>query len=351
MSANDEILDALTSHQIGIERLSNATVRKIIAMINRSDSRIVDRLQREDLTTLSRARQTKLLTEMRRIVESVYLDATGALQIELENFAEYEGQYQTDMFKRVLPVRFETVLPSAAQLIAATNSRPFQGKLLKEVYRELEASSFRKVRDTIRGGIVEGRTTSQIVRDIRGTRAMGYKDGILEQNRRATEAVVRTAVNHTANSARERTYEANTDLISGVRFNATLDSRTTLVCMANDGKVFEAGKGPRPPLHFNCRSSTSPIVKSWRELGFNVDELPASTRASMNGQVPADQTYNSWLRKQPASMQDDVLGATKGKLYRDGGLSIDRFVNNKGNAYTLDELKRRESAAWTKAAA
>ena len=351
MGVNDDLLDALTRHQIGLQRLSNATARKVIAQLNRSDARIVERLLQEDISAISRARQEKLLRDIRKVVESAYKDATGALQVDLDALADYEVEYQGDLFKKFLPVQLETVAPASAQVLAAVNSRPFQGKLLKEVYSELPSASFRKVRNAIRAGIVEGRTTAQIVQEIRGTRAFKYKDGILEQNRRATEAGVRTAINHTANVARETTYERNSDLIKGVRFNATLDGRTTLVCASNDGKVFETGKGPRPPLHFNCRSSTSPVLKSWEELGFDIDELPAGTRASMDGQVSANLNYSDWLRKQDADFQDEVLGKGKGKLFRKGGLSVDKFVNRAGREYTLDELKRRESAAWAKAAA
>lgn len=347
MAANDDLADALTRHQIYLQRYGSATVRKILALLKRSDARILERLLREDLSALSRTRQERLLTEMRRIIDSAYTDATGALQLDLEALATYEGEYQLDLFRRVLPVKLETVEPSADQLLAAVNSRPFQGKLLKEVYTELSASAFRKVRDTIRAGIVEGRTTDQVVRDIRGRRSMGFRDGIMESNRRATETVVRTAINHTANTAREYTYERNGNLIKGVRWNSTLDGRTSAVCRARDGKVYEPGKGPRPPAHFNCRSSTSPVTKSWRELGFDIDELPPATRASMNGQVPADQDYDTWLRKQPKAFQEEVLGPTRAKLFRKG-LKMERFVDRKGSTLTLNELKRQERDLWEK---
>lgn len=347
-SVNDEIADELIRHQVYLQRVGNATARKVLALLKRSDARLIERLLRDDLTELSRTRQETLLRELRRIIDSAFEDATGALQIDLDELAVYEGEYQLDMFRRVLPVKLETVAPGADQILAAVNSRPFQGKLLKEVYSELSASSFRKVRDTIRAGFVEGRTTDQIVRDLRGTKAQGFKDGILDGNRRATETVVRTAVNHTANTAREYTYERNADLVRGVRWNSTLDGRTSAVCRARDGKVYDPGKGPRPPAHFNCRSSTSPILASWRDLGFDFDELPPSTRASMNGQVPADQDYDTWLRKQPRAFQVEVLGETKAKLFR-AGLKMDRFIDRKGQELTLTELKRRERDLWEKA--
>jgi hypothetical protein len=99
----------------------------------------------------------------------------------------------------------------------------------------------------------------------------------------------------------------------------------------------------------NCRCTTVPVTKSFRELGLDVDEVPAGTRASMNGQVPATQTYEQWLRRQSAEVQDDVLGVTKGALFRRGGLKIRDFINNAGKEYTLDELRKVEAGAFKKA--
>ena len=347
MPVNDDFADALTRHQIGLQRLSNATVRKIKALLKRSDARILERLLRDDLTEFSRARQEKLLRDIRRIVESIYTDVTGQIRIDLESLAEYEVEFQENLFKRTLPIRFDMTTPAPDQIIAAVNSRPFQGRLLKEWFKGLEEGAFRRLRDTIRTGVVEGITTDQLIRNIRGSSANNYKDGILEISRRGAEATVRTALNHTANAARNELYKRNKSLIKGVQWLSTLDGRTSAICRARDGMVYDVDKGPRPPAHPNCRSSTVPVIKSWREIGLK--GLPASTRASMNGQVAADMNYGDWLRKQPVSFQNDVLGERKATLFRKGKLPIDRFVNRVGDELTLDELRRQESEAWEKA--
>src|SRR5690606_21283229 len=99
----------------------------------------------------------------------------------------------------------------------------------------------------------------------------------------------------------------------------------------------------------NCRCVRVPVVKGWRDLGFDFDEIDPGTRASMNGQVSATETYDTWLRKQPASVQDEALGPTRGKLFRQGGLKIDAFTNWAGDELTLDELRRKEAEAFEKA--
>ena len=73
------------------------------------------------------------------------------------------------------------------------------------------------------------------------------------------------------------------------------------------------------------------------------------TRASIDGQVSADLNYNDWLKKQSKAFQVDVLGKDKAKLFRDGGITMDKFVNDRGQALTLAELKTKYPTAWDKA--
>jgi SPP1 gp7 family putative phage head morphogenesis protein len=221
------------------------------------------------------------------------------------------------------------------------NARPFQGRLLKEWVSELEAGKARRLRDAVRLGVVQGETVDQIVRRVRGTRALNYKDGIMEIGRRGAEALVRTAVSHTTTAARDVLYEQNKELIAAEQWVATLDTRTCPECMALDGEKFELGKGTKTPAHIGCRCVRVPVVKSWRELGFNVDELDPGTRASMDGQVSATETYGSWLNKQTAAVQDDALGPARAKMFRDGDFNVKSFTNRAGDELTLEQLRAK----------
>lgn len=348
LSVNQRLYDLAVAHQISLHRLSSRTTARLVRLIDACEQDVLQQL-REGVTELGQARLERLLGTLRALYAVRYASVLDVLRGELADLAGYEAEYAADALRTVLPIDFEVNAPSDLQVRAANESRPFSGRYLREWGADLEQGAYDRVRDAIRIGFVEGQTVDEMVRRIRGTRSARFKDGITQVSRRGAESLVRTAVNHTANYARELTYEQNSDLVEKVRWVSTLDTRTTPICRSRDGKVYPVGSGPRPPAHWGCRSTTVPVVKSWAELGIDLPELPAGTRASMDGQVPAEETYQTWLGRQSAAVQDEALGPSRGLLFRKGGLTMDRFVDPTGRQYTLEELRRKDAAAFAAA--
>lgn len=345
-SANDEIADVLVRHAVGLEGLSQAYVARIIAALRRADARIVERLASGYEPESTAKQQRALLGQIRAILDAVYTDELGRLRIDLDDLAEYEAEFLKDTIDRVVPsLGFQ--LPGSDALKAAVYSRPFQGRLLKDWFEDLPADAFERLRREITQGYIEGRTNAQIIAAIRGTKAQGYQDGIAGVNARAAEVTVKTAIAHVSNAARDYTYRRNPRTLRGVQWVSVLDKRTTLICASRDGKVYPVDKGPRPPAHPRCRSTTTPVLKSKGQLP--QERLSEVDRAKMTGEPPTDLTYGAWLRRQPASVQEDILGVQKAILFRKGELPIDRFTNAAGKVLTLDELKRKNREAWEQA--
>ena len=351
-SVNEKLADAAVDHSVGLIRYQNGVVRKIIALLNRTEADLFQQLaaalQRLPPEAFTVERLDSILQSVRELNGRAYEQIRLGLQQDLRDLVIYESGYQQELFANTVPVNLQVMSVNAGQVYSSALSRPFQGRLLAEWMQGLEAGKAAKIRDALRIGYVEGQTIDEMTRRIRGTRARQYQDGILEVSRRDAETVVRTAISHTANHTRQKFYEANDDLVKGVKWISTLDSRTSPICQARDGTIYPVNSGPRPPAHPNCRSSTTPVLKSWKELGIDLQELPTGTRASMDGQVPADLTYNQWLKGKPATMQDEILGPTKGKLFR-AGMPVDRFVNKAGDVLTLDELRKRDAEYFRKA--
>ncbi|MFD1944723.1 phage minor head protein [Paradevosia shaoguanensis] len=353
MSAvNDRIRDLEIRHQVQVQRLGSGVLRRLIGLLDRADAEIVDKLLSRGATlkgSFTSVRLQKLLDAIREINQAAHVTVGKELRSDLLAIAKYEVGFQQRLIQSALPIAWDFVSPTAEMLKAAVTSRPFQGRLLKEWVTELSDAKARRLRDAIRLGVVQGETVDQIVRRARGTRALNYADGIMQIGRRGAEAMVRTAVAHTTTAARDELYAANDDLIAAEQWVSTLDTRTCPHCMGLDGQRFELGKGTRTPAHIGCRCIRVPVTKSWRELGFDIDELPPATRASMNGQVSATETYDSWLRKQPASTQNEALGPPRAALFRKGGMKVDSFTNWAGEELTLDQLRRLDEEAFAKA--
>lgn len=352
-TVNDHLQDEYIARAVDLERYKRGTAIRVLNLLAKLEEDLAARMAALDPTAVQprykSARLARLMAEVAERTDAYQAALEADLLPELDTLARDEGTFGVRLLSEVPPVVLDVIAPAKKLLEVAARTRPFQGRILKEWIADHPATVRAKVRQLIRQGVAEGQTIAQMTQALRGTRAAGYTDGLMASTRRGAEALVRTAVNHVVTSAREATFEENSDLISGVKWVSTLDGRTSDICMARDGMVFALSKGPRPPAHPNCRSTMVPVMKSWKSLGISLGEAPEGTRASMDGQVAGKITYNDWLKMKPAAFQDDVLGVTKGKLYREGGVSLDKFVDYQGHSYTLDQLRKRAPAAFTKA--
>ncbi|MBT2333613.1 minor capsid protein [Variovorax paradoxus] len=366
-TVNDLLLDAETDHAVNLQQYSAGVVRRIIAILNRSDAQIasalIQALGHVDATSFTVERLEVLLGSVRALNAEAYAAIGRELPQEMRTLAAYEANYQLDLFQATIPQAVQARFPiraiSVEQAYAAALSRPFQGRLLQSWAGAIEPTRMQQIRNTVRDGFLQGKTTGQIIQAVRGTRAKGYSDGILNRGRIEVEAVVRTAVSHTAAAAREEFYQANTDVIASLKWVSTLDTRTSEMCRIRDGKQYSTDHKPvghsvpwlQGPgrLHWRCRSSSAPITKSFRELGIDIDELAPTERASMDGQVPAEMSYGDWLQKQSAKRQDEVVGPTRGALMRQGKMPFDSFYTARGEWIDLDTLRARDAVAFKRA--
>ncbi len=350
VSANDRILDAAIRAAHSLEKYKNGEVKRILETLNRDVyPALIDELQKR----LSRitaqgfdrgVESTKRLQDLTRAIEKLIAEgmkrAEEKLTGDVKDLAEVQAKSSALQLKRAIEVDVDVLLPSRELLHELATKRPFSGSTLSEHFENLTASSQKAIRRGLNIGLTSGEGFDQITARIVGTEPLKFRDGALELSRRQARSVVGAAVQHAGAMARKATYEENSDIIKGEVWTATLDSRTCPQCQALDGEEFPLGEGPQAPIHLGpCRCVRVPVLKSWKEMGFDVDELPASTRASMDGQVADDLTYGEWIKRQSAAVQDEALGPTRAKLLRSGGIDIDQFVDDRGQLLNLDQLR------------
>lgn len=386
-TTNEELLDALVRHQIYLLRYSGYVRNRMTTILNASEEELARRI-RDKLRTLqglSTPTEWQRLESLQATLKAIRMEswdeATKFLTEEMVQLSYQEPIQLDGIFKTVLPVAVETVMPTAGMLKAIALSRPFEGRILKEWADTMAADDIRRIHSAIQAGMVAGEDMATIARRVVGTGPLKGADGVTEITRRQVQAITRTAVQHVANNARDTYFAENADIITAEQFVATLDSRTTPICRSLDGKVFELGKGPRPPLHFSCRSlriaaidgtlagdrpakptTQKMLVREYAEkngLGDigSRDELPRGTKGDFDkwsrgrirelvGPIPASTTYQEWLKGQTKAFQDEVMGITKAKLFRDGGLTLDKFVHRSGDELTLRELAQKHADAF-----
>lgn len=248
---------------------------------------------------------------------------------------------------------------SRSQMRAIVTEDPFRGATLSEWAENQSDRTVFKVRRQIQLGLAENETLDEIVRRVRGRQAgflrfdpdtgdfvpkgtegaevrPRFRGGVLSTTTRETESIVRTAINHVSARGHEEVFSQDPEVSDTYRYTAVLDARTTIICASLDGQTFEYGEGPTPPQHFRCRSIITPVV-NWDNLP--VDRPPRGTRASMDGQVKSSTTYQKWLEDQSEARQNEILGPSRAKLFREGEADLSDMVRNDGRRVTVDELR------------
>lgn len=349
------LIELATRHQVHLERLKAGLARDFVESLSKADSLIVRTLTALEVTTLSELTRRDLeatLTALTGSQGEIFNAALDEFLPKLESLADYEVAFERKSLGDVLTAtgRKRVKVPPAKRAFKEALTRPIQatGEKLEPFVDNWSQRAVARVNNAIRTGYQQGKTVQQIVQQVKGTRARNFKDALVETTRREATSVVHTAVQHTANTARTVTWEANSDLVTGYEWVSTLDSKTTTQCRSLDGQIFKLGKGPTPPIHIRCRSTTAAQLN--KEFDF-LNE--GATRSSTDGYVNAELSYYDWLKQQPVRFQDSVLGPTRGKLFRDGGISAKRFselqLDKNFEPLTLEEMRSLEPHAFERA--
>jgi len=367
----------LYRNAIDLNRFSNSVARRIARTYN---DLIVDAVERlaaagTGATATQTARYGAILAQLRESLENWAGTATALSVGELQGLVELQAEFVTNVLNGELPddmllqVRSVRISPQFAQAVATVDPttynvvtlsddlgaavtgtpRPFElkigdgstitlpnGATLATSFRRLAGKQAEVFSKEVRNGLLLGESIEKIARRI--------PRQVIPVPNNQIKAMVRTSVNQVANAASQAVYSQNPEITSKYQYIATLDSRTSAICRALDGRTFTYGKGPTPPQHFNCRSTTVPIIDYKR---LKIAPPKPGKRRSSGGLVPADQTYGQWLFDQSKEVKEDVLGAKQvpyfNMLSRKYGpsVAIRKFVSSDGTEVTLQELQRR----------
>jgi len=241
------------------------------------------------------------------------------------------------------------------------------GETVNKAFRGIATKSQERLALAIRSGVFSGETTQQIARRMIGklefgdfgplsVKQLAQSGGELTKlANNQIQTIVRTSVNQVQNQASQAVYAANSKVAPKYEYVATLDSRTSPICRRLDGQKFAYNKGPTPPQHFNCRSTTVPVVdfdglqKKYPSLEKPpVGKVVTRPSGEGTGRVPQGTAYGDWLLKQDKKLQVKTLGSEQkvrffkriAKKEGSGQAAIRKLVRDDGSERTLDDLKR-----------
>jgi SPP1 gp7 family putative phage head morphogenesis protein len=289
MNPNDKIFSEQIRRRIALERLSDQQADDALKFLQEVRRDVVSKLAKAGEVSGYTQRQQKLLLDsIDRTHREIYSRLTKDLFDDQRLLAQEEAKAQASIMRGATTATIREL--SITQAYEVAKARPMQGKFLEDWMKGLEPSHRERLNAALRISFIEGETQSAAYRRISET---------LATSGNGLRALIRTSNSHISSAVTQASYEENPDLIKRYEWRSTLDSRTTPICQTRDGEQYDVGKGPIPPAHVSCRSTTTPIL----------DGFPPPKRV----------TYNEWLANQPADVQDEALGGKKrGDAYRRG---------------------------------
>ena len=396
----------LFRNSIDLNRFSNGVSRKIVQSNIDVIIRAAKQLSKIDPSrppSYKTARLRSLIKQTKESLSTWEKESVDVMIRELEGLAGVQAGFVENQIAQALPngvlktdlnplgysVQTVAVSPSFAKAVVTKDPSVLSlkstgtfdltaaqgaevllpnGETVQKAFRGLASRQATQFNQVVRTGLLSGETTESIVSQLIGNLQFGQGaktnqqyllagKEVLNMASHQIRTVVRTSINQVSNAASQQVYKANEDITEKYKYVSTLDSKTTALCASLDGKEFEYGKGPEPPQHFNCRSTTVAVIDydALKKMGFDFDVPKEGRRAAAGGMVPANETYGKWLYGQrkagtkftPGVRQIEALGKEKAKYFNrlankyGADDAIKKFVREDGSEVSLFQLKKR----------
>ena len=336
MSVNDDVYSRMLKHRALLtlyEKRLDTEIDKILKSHKIRLQRIIALSGTANINALTR----KVNTEIRKTYKKIYKEGISELNVLAGVSARFYKNIFTKALNNIYKAKGVKDTLKINDLIIRSNGTYSQQLASISILEQ------RRIKGIVKNGMTQNKAMINIAQDV-------GRSGLLASTVQL-KTLTRTAITETSNFVSNTTYKLNDDVVQGYQYVATLDSRTSLICGRLDGKVYSLDNknAPQPPQHFNCRSTTIPVIKSTNQL-LNTDNnrlqkrkiarLTDSRRASINGQVPAKLTYPEWLKTQSNDVKLAVLGSQKRvTVFNSGKVKFSRFSNKDGKLISLKQLE------------
>ena len=365
LSDNKRLYDIATRHQVYIEGVKVQMAREfnfVLAELRLELNKLLRRVKYKTLDGLTKAELNRLVVSLRDSQSKVYNAYTQQILKQLKDFMTVNLEINRRVYSSAHAEMNmgdgemnmgdgETTpnVPTDAQAIAyikqqnessniiplfgiasvtGNNDRlwsavtnapiPANGLYLLPFVKTFATSAQAGVENIVRKAWANGWTLEETISAITGEDARQGTSSQLQRVGVQASAVVATAVQHVSAIVGAGVVSA---LFGWYMWHSVMDSRTTEICSSRNHKRYRYGAGPIPPAHIRCRSHIAPIVGN--------DDIAA-------------ETFYTWAVRQPANVQDDILGEANGESLRNGSLKEkDLSKYEATRPLTLEEFRRK----------
>jgi hypothetical protein len=377
MSALEQwLLEVLLGNGIKMLRAEAEIKAKVLALLVLMQKDLVSVLANAgELAVMGKQAKAALLRESNDLIASYY--GKALVQMDLFGVAEVESlgvrKALATVIERAAPgqisaeIRLGLSLPSETYLNKLASDVLIQGSPAKSWWLRQQQDTQFKVATQIRIGAAQGETNAQIIKRIVGEEVKVVPavaaptakapapeirpgvPGVMPLAKKNAAAIVQTSMATVSAAARRATLELNKDVTNGFMQVSTLDSHTSLTCIAYSGACWNWEYEPingndlpwngGVPRHWNCRSAEIALMKTLREMGIDMDEPEPGQRASGAGPISAKTSFADFLKMMGPEYQDETLGKGRAELFRAGKLTPRELVDVSGRPLKIETLK------------
>jgi len=334
MSINDDILSRGLKERALLSLYEKKLDTDLTKVMSSHKKRLVNSALKngnKSVNALNRA----LTLETRKTYRKIYKNGISELKALANTSSKFHNNTLKESLGKVYRSKVYTGLKVNDLIINSAGT-------YSEQIASISLTQQRRIKDVVRKGMIDNLAVNKIAKNVGDS---------IDLPRAQLKTLSRTAITETSSNVSSATYKLNEDVIDGYQYVATLDSRTSMICGRLDGKVFrlDDSRGVRPPQHFNCRSTTVPIVKSYEDLNNTnssriskrkLQRISKSKRASFNGQVASETNFEKFLSQQDDNFKLTVLGNKRRvEIYNTGKLKFTQFSTREGQLVSVSRLE------------
>ena len=342
--------------QLKIEKFERKALRDLLGYYNKakkSAARDINAAIKRQHNLQSKSRLSALYKE----IDNKIKDLTDSLNKPISKAVGEAGAFSYTDTNRILSwdnrvQGFNNVARSPAQVASMVQDEKLGGKYLDDWLWSAMREENGALKAEVASSMIRGKGYKETMKELGGR-----YDNMLSAkgNKQNIETVTKSYIQSANAKAHEDIYEANSDIIESVEWSAVMESGNTATgrgtcprCAALDGMQYKSTRSAPPcPLHPRCRCMLLPITPTWRELGFDVDEMEPvykkwyirspGRKIMQTGLI--DGNYADWWMTRSNKFQDASVGPRRAELIRADIIDFqDIVVPGTGRLKLLDEL-------------